>query len=96
MARNPGTSVSKPLLRHSRDLFTGISNIYSASPDPIPAGFLLSDRGWGVVQGFDSMLLFGRLVILFGAGYNPGVVFGQSDLVSCHSKKRRFYGTNKR
>jgi len=29
-----GTSMSKRLSRHSRDFFTGIPNIYSASPDP--------------------------------------------------------------
>jgi hypothetical protein len=31
-ARNPGTSMSKPLSRRSRDFFAGIPNIYSASP----------------------------------------------------------------
>jgi len=30
---NPGTSMSKLLSRRSRDFFTGIPNIYSASPD---------------------------------------------------------------
>jgi hypothetical protein len=28
----PGTSMSKPLSRRSRDFFAGIPNIYSASP----------------------------------------------------------------
>jgi hypothetical protein len=50
----PGTSMSKPLSRRSRDFFAGIPNIYSASPGSgrqestyEPAPFTLT-RSWGL------------------------------------------------
>jgi hypothetical protein len=54
VGRNPGTSMSKPLSRRSRDFFAGIPHIYSASSgserqestyEPAPVSLT---RSWGL------------------------------------------------